>query len=35
MAINEFLKLKELLVGLEAKKERKHASGFLSHVDIP
>lgn len=35
MAINGFLKLKELLVGWEAKKERKHASGCLSHVAIP
>ena len=35
MAINGFLKLKELLVGWEAKKERKDASGCLSHVAIP
>ena len=35
MAINGFLKLKELLVGWEAKKERKHACGCLSHVAIP
>jgi len=35
MAINGFLKLKELLVGWEAKKERKHASVCLSHVAIP